>query len=223
MFDNIAGRYDFLNHLLSLGIDRIWRKRTIALLKPYSPKQILDVATGTGDLAITALKLQPESITGVDLSENMLAKAAEKIRSRKLEQRIHLIKGDSEQLPFDSNKFDAVTVGFGVRNFENLQRGILEIHRVLKPGGVLAVLEFSRPHRFPVKQVFSFYFRFILPLIGRLVSKDKRAYTYLPESVKTFPEGNAFLSILQQTGFKTTRCKTLFFGVASIYSGVKQQ
>jgi len=221
MFDNISHRYDFLNHFLSLGIDKGWRRTAIKLLKDLKPKQILDVATGTGDFAIQALVLNPEKVTGVDISEGMLDVGRRKIRERKLEHLIELQGGDSENLPFEENKFDAVTVAFGVRNFENLERGLSEIYRVLKPGGKLVVLEFSRPRMFPFKQLYSFYFRAVLPKIGRMVSKDSAAYTYLPESVAAFPDGEDFLRILQAVGFNNTKCKVLTLGISSIYTGVK--
>lgn len=221
MFDNISYRYDFLNHFLSLGIDKGWRKRAIRLLKPYSPKSILDVATGTGDFALQALDLRPEKVTGVDISEGMMEVGRKKIALRGLQHTIELKYGDSEKLPFSDNNFDAVTVGFGVRNFENLGQGLTEIYRVMKPGAMLVILEFSRPRRFPFKQLYNFYFKTILPRIGRLVSKDKAAYTYLPESVEAFPDGNDFTGILEKTGFKNTACKPLTFGISSIYTAQK--
>jgi demethylmenaquinone methyltransferase/2-methoxy-6-polyprenyl-1,4-benzoquinol methylase len=221
MFNNISQRYDLLNHLLSLGIDRAWRNRAIRLLKPLQPRLILDVATGTGDFAIQALDLSPEKIIGVDISTGMLEVGRKKLRERNLEDRVELQLGDSENLPFGENKFDAVTVAFGVRNFENLEKGLREIFRVLRPGGQVVVLEFSKPRKFPFKQVYLFYFRFILPKIGRLVSKDKAAYTYLPESVEVFPDGEDFMNILRDVGFKQPRCEPLTFGISSIYTGKK--
>ena len=221
MFDNISHRYDFLNHFLSLGIDRAWRKKAIGFLKQTPPRTILDVATGTGDFAIQALSLNPEKITGVDISEGMLEVGCKKIRERFLENRIELKYGDSENLPFPENNFDAVTVAFGVRNFENLETGIREIYRVLKPGGRIVVLEFSKPRMFPFKQIYNFYFNNILPRIGRMVSSDKAAYTYLPESVGAFPDGADFLRILNNIGFNATQCKALTFGISSIYTGTK--
>jgi demethylmenaquinone methyltransferase / 2-methoxy-6-polyprenyl-1,4-benzoquinol methylase len=221
MFDNISHRYDFLNHFLSLGIDKSWRKKAIRILEPLHPQYILDVATGTGDFALQALALKPKKITGIDISEGMLEIGRKKVRDRNLSAIIDLIHGDSENLPFEENKFDAVTVAFGVRNFENLKRGMLEICRVLKPGGTLVVLEFSKPSRFPFKQVYNFYFKYILPKIGSAVSNDKAAYTYLPKSVEAFPDGEDFLHILQEVGFKNTQCSSLTFGVSSIYTGTK--
>lgn len=221
MFDNISHRYDFLNHFLSLGIDKSWRKKAIRILEPWHPQYILDVATGTGDFALQALALKPKKITGIDISEGMLEIGRKKVRDRNLSTIIDLIHGDSENLPFEENKFDAVTVAFGVRNFENLKRGMREICRVLKPGGTLVVLEFSKPSRFPFKQVYNFYFKYILPKIGSAVSNDKAAYTYLPKSVEAFPDGEDFLHILQEVGFKNTQCSSLTFGISSIYTGTK--
>ncbi len=221
MFDNISGRYDFLNHFLSLGIDRGWRRKAIQLLKPYSPKIILDVATGTGDFAIQALDIHPDRIIGVDISEGMLEVGRKKVKARGLSNIIEMRSGDSENLSFQDNNFDAVTVGFGVRNFENLEKGLMEIYRVMKPGAMLVVLEFSKPVRFPFKQIYNLYFKTILPKIGRLVSQDKAAYTYLPESVEAFPDGGDFIKILKDTGFKNTACKPLTFGISSIYIGQK--
>jgi len=221
MFDAISHRYDFLNHFLSLGIDKGWRKTAIRLLQPLKPKYILDVATGTGDFALQALRLNPEKVIGIDISEGMLDVGRRKVREKGLDQLVELQKGDSENLPFEENKFDAVTVAFGVRNFENLEQGLREIFRVLRPGGMAVVLEFSRPRKFPFKQLFSFYFKFILPKIGRVVSSDKAAYTYLPESVEAFPDGEDFLHILHHVGFKNTQCRPLTFGISSIYIGTK--
>jgi demethylmenaquinone methyltransferase/2-methoxy-6-polyprenyl-1,4-benzoquinol methylase len=221
MFDNISRNYDFLNHFLSLGIDKGWRRKAISLLKPVAPREMLDVATGTGDFALAALKLNPDRITGVDISEGMLEIGRKKISKQGLSDRIVLLTGDSENLPFPENKFDAVTVAFGVRNFENLEKGLSEILRVMKPGATLVILEFSKPSRFPFKQLYHFYFKFILPLIGRVVSKDKSAYTYLPESVQAFPDGSRFESILRELGFKNTTCTSLTFGISSIYTGQK--
>lgn len=221
MFDSISHRYDFLNHFLSLGIDKLWRKKAVSILRPFKPAQILDVATGTGDFAIQAMSLSPVQVTGIDISEGMLEIGRKKIEARGLSQQVVLKQGDSENIPFEGNKFDAVTVAFGVRNFENLEKGLSEIYRVLKPQGHLVVLEFSKPKVFPFKQLYNFYFKTILPFIGRWVSKDKAAYTYLPESVEAFPDGNDFASILQNVGFKEITCKPLTFGVSTIYTGRK--
>ncbi len=221
MFNNISRRYDLLNHLLSLGIDIFWRKQAIKLLKPYQPKQILDVATGTADFAIEALALNPDKVIGVDISDGMLDQGREKLTRRHLDDRIELRLGDSERLQFEDNIFDAVIVAFGVRNFENLQDGLEDMFRVLKPGGRLVVLEFSKPTGFPMRQLYNFYFKNILPLIGKVISKDQSAYTYLPESVQKFPDGQAFLQVLQRVGYTETRCKALTFGISSIYIGKK--
>lgn len=221
MFDNISKKYDLLNHLLSLGIDIIWRKKAIRLLKNDKPNLILDIATGTGDFAIEALALKPDKVIGVDISEGMLNEGRKKMKQKKLDHLIELQLGDSEKLLFEENKFDAVIVSFGVRNFENLEKGLTDMHRVLKPGGKTVILEFSKPKKFPMKQAYSFYFRYILPQIGKIISKDQSAYTYLPESVKAFPDGRDFLDILEKVGFKKTQCKTLTFGISSIYTGIK--
>jgi len=221
MFNNISGRYDFLNHFLSLGIDRGWRRKAIDLLRPYKPQQILDVATGTGDFAVQATQLNPQKVVGVDISEGMLDVGRRKVLAKGLEGVVSLQYGDSEDLPFADSSFDAITVGFGVRNFEDLRRGLQEMYRVLKPGGIAVILEFSRPRTFPFRQVYHFYFRFILPKIGKVVSKDDAAYTYLPKSVEAFPDGEKFLHILQDVGFKQNQCRSLTFGVSSIYTGTK--
>jgi demethylmenaquinone methyltransferase/2-methoxy-6-polyprenyl-1,4-benzoquinol methylase len=221
MFDNIAPKYDFLNHFLSFGIDKAWRRKAIRLLMKKRPENILDVATGTGDFAIEALKTGAQEIIGVDISEEMLAVGRAKVKDLGIGNRITLQKGDSEELTFPDCSFEAVTVAFGVRNFENLSKGIDELHRVLKPGGVVCILEFSKPARFPVKQFYGFYSFYILPFFGRLFSKDNSAYRYLPESVEGFPDGEEFLSVLIKSGFSQTLQYRLTFGVATIYIGTK--
>jgi len=221
MFDNISPKYDFLNHTLSLGIDRIWRRKAINLLKNDQPKLILDIATGTGDFAIAALKLNPDKVIGVDISAGMLEVGRQKMVKKKLSDKIEMRLGDSEGLEFEENKFDAVIVAFGVRNFEHLEEGLTDMRRVLRAGGKVVILEFSRPRAFPLKQLYNFYFRWILPKIGRLISKDQSAYTYLPESVNAFPDGQDFLKIMEAVGYKNTTCKTLTFGISSIYTGIK--
>ena len=221
MFDNISPRYDLLNHVLSLGIDMYWRKKAIRLLKPEKPRLILDIATGTGDFAIEAASLKPEKIVGMDISEGMLRVGRQKIKRRGMEKLIELRQGDSERLPLADNYFDAVIVSFGVRNFENLEKGLSDMHRVLKPGGTCVILEFSKPKAFPLKQLYYFYFRSILPLIGKVISKDQSAYTYLPESVQAFPDGEDFIRIFRQSGFNSTKCISLSFGISSIYLGKK--
>jgi demethylmenaquinone methyltransferase/2-methoxy-6-polyprenyl-1,4-benzoquinol methylase len=221
MFDNIAPRYDFLNHFLSFGIDKIWRRKAIRLLMKYSPSAILDVATGTGDFAIESLKTGAQLVIGVDISEEMLAVGRVKIAALGLGHRIVLQKGDSEELSFSDNSFDAVTVAFGVRNYENLSKGIDELFRVLKPGGIVCILEFSKPRNLPVKLVYNFYSFYILPFFGRLFSKDKSAYRYLPESVENFSDGKDFLAVLIKSGFNQTKEYRQTFGVATIYTGLK--
>lgn len=221
MFNNIAPKYDFLNQLLSLGIHKGWRKKAIRLLQEQNPKFILDIATGTGDFAIEAMKLNPEKVTGIDISEGMLKLGVEKINKLNLQGKIELTLADSENLPFADNNFDAITVGFGVRNFENLEKGIAEIYRVLNAKGMFVVLEFSKPRKFPVKQFYKFYFKYITPFIGKLFSKDSSAYTYLPESVNAFPDGQDFLNVLKKAGFTETKVFPLTFGIASIYIAKK--
>jgi demethylmenaquinone methyltransferase/2-methoxy-6-polyprenyl-1,4-benzoquinol methylase len=222
MFNNIARRYDFLNHFLSLGIDKIWRKKAVRYLKDIKPNPtILDVASGTGDFAIATLKLSPQKVVGIDISEEMLNVGIQKIRKKKLDHIIELKKGDSENLEFEEQSFDGLTVAFGVRNFENLSKGLAEMHRVLKPGGKAVILEFSKPRVFPVKQIYHFYFRFVLPFIGKIVSKDSAAYTYLPESVNRFPEREDFIHELKKVGFKECIFKPLSFGIATIYVAIK--
>lgn len=221
MFDKIAVKYDFLNHFLSLGIDRSWRRKTIAELKGHRPSTILDIATGTGDLAIEALKLQPEQINGIDISEGMLAIGREKLAKKGLDSKIKLSLGDSEQILFTEGSFDAATCAFGVRNFANLSKGLSEIFRVLKPSGKVAILEFSKPRMFPFKQIYNFYFFKILPFWGRRFSKDNSAYTYLPESVQAFPDGDDFLRELKKVGFTHTKSRALTLGIATIYTAIK--
>ena len=220
MFNNISGRYDFLNHFLSLGIDRAWRRKAISRLKASKPKRILDVATGTGDFAIEALKLNPDQVIGVDISDGMLDVGRKKLKARNLD-RIELRNADSEKLPFEDNYFDAVIVAFGVRNFENLELGLGEMLRVVKPGGQVVILEFSKPSKFPMKQLYNVYFTTILPTIGRWISRDQAAYRYLPESVKAFPDGKDFLNVLSGLGYKNPQCDPLTFGISSLYQGSK--
>ena len=221
MFDNISERYDLLNHLLSLSIDKGWRKKVVKMASEVEPKLILDVATGTADLAIALAKTHPEKITGIDISAGMLSVGREKVAKKNMSSLISLEQADSEDLPFADNTFDAITVAFGVRNFENLEKGLAEMLRVLKPGGRLLVLEFSQPQSFPFKQIYNFYFKYMLPTIGKLVSKDSRAYTYLPESVKAFPYGDAFSSIMKKVGYENGRRIPVTFGIATIYEGKK--
>ncbi len=222
MFNNISKTYDFLNHFMSLGIDIIWRKMAIKELLKDQPQTILDVATGTGDFAFEALEiLKPKKIIGVDISEGMLAIADEKILKRKKSDVFEVRLGDSEKLLFEDDSFDAITVAYGVRNFENLEKGIADMRRVLKPGGKAVILEFSKPKVFPVKQLYNFYFQHVTPTIGKVFSKDASAYSYLPESVNAFPDGKTFTALMDKVGYKNTKCRPLAFGICSIYTGVK--
>lgn len=221
MFDNIAFRYDFLNSLLSLGIHKGWRKKCVKKLEPIQPKAILDVATGTGDFAIACAKLKPTKITGVDISEGMMKFGREKLKKLNLDKLITLEKGDAETLAFEDNSYDAIVVGFGVRNFENLEKGLINLQRILKPGGKIIILEFSYPRRFPVKQFYNFYFSYVTPFIGKVFSKDSRAYSYLPESVKAFPDNENFTAILTKCGFKNANFESVSLGIAAIYEATK--
>ena len=222
MFDGIAHRYDFLNHFFSLGIDVLWRKRCVRLLRQEGPKCMLDVATGTADFAIEAVRMGLDvHVTGVDISAGMLDVGRTKIAARGWNDRIELIQGDSVALPFEADAFDVFTVAFGVRNFEDLQGGLKDMLRVLKPGGLGLVLEFSKPRRFPIKQVFGLYFKHIMPTVGKWVSKDPAAYTYLPESVDAFPEGNDFLDQMTLAGYTDVKAQRLTGGIATIYTGRK--
>lgn len=217
MFDGIAHKYDFLNRLLSFRIDVLWRKRVIEILRPFKPQSILDVATGTADLAIALAGLKPKNIVGIDISANMLEVGRQKVAAQEMTKLIQLQKADCEVLPFASDSFDAVTVAFGVRNFENLNKGLSEIQRVLKPEGQLVILEFSKVKKAPIKQFYHLYFRYITPVVGKIFSKSSSAYTYLPNSVQVFPEGEEMCVILQNLGYKKVICKSLSFGIASIY------
>ena len=221
MFNNISKRYDLLNRVLSLGVDQYWRRRAVKMLKKEKPQLVLDIATGTADFAIQALKAQPEKVIGVDISQGMLDMGRQKLKRMGLDQKIELRLGDSEKLLFEHNTFDSVIVAFGVRNFENLEKGLADIERVLKPGGKAFVVEFSNPRSVPFKQLYWFYSKYILPAVGRLVSKDRSAYTYLPESVKAFPDGTDFLAIMEKCGFIDTKWTPMTFGICSIYVGQK--
>jgi demethylmenaquinone methyltransferase / 2-methoxy-6-polyprenyl-1,4-benzoquinol methylase len=222
MFDSIAWRYDFLNHFLSLNIDRIWRRQAIKIISgSYKSPYILDVATGTGDLAIAAMKLNPAGIAGIDISHKMLEIGREKVKEKGFAGKIDLMPGDSENIPFNNEIFDVVMVAFGVRNFSDPLKGLMEMHRVVKNRGMIMVLEFSRPSGFPFRPLYNFYFKNILPVFGRLFSKDKAAYSYLPDSVMKFPDNEQFLSLLTQAGFSDTNQRKLTGGVASIYTGFK--
>lgn len=221
MFDNVSYRYDFLNRLLTFGIDMKWRKLVVKTVAKKNPDNILDIATGTGDFAIMLAKLSPKKIVGLDLSQGMLDVGITKIKNKGLENLIDMIQGDSENLPFEENTFDAITVGFGVRNFENLDKGLQEIYRVLKPRGFFVVLETSQPKGFIMKPLFKFYSKYIIPIVGKLFSKDKKAYDYLPESAAVFPYGEKFNNILQKNGFINTTNTPLTFGIASMYTATK--
>lgn len=221
MFNNIAWKYDFLNRFLSFGIDQRWRKKAIQRLNITEQSKIIDIATGTADLAIEIEKQHsPKHIIGLDISDKMLEIGRKKVAKRNLESKIELVEGDSENIPYEDNTFDAATVAYGVRNFENLSKGLQEIYRSLNTGGQIVVLEFSKPG-FPIKQIFDLYFKYILPFIGKITSRDQRAYQYLYESVQTFPDGQDFVHELEQVGFKNCECKRLTFGISSIYVGIK--
>jgi demethylmenaquinone methyltransferase/2-methoxy-6-polyprenyl-1,4-benzoquinol methylase len=221
MFNNISANYDFLNHFLSLGIDHIWRKKAVKELKSIQPKKLLDIATGTGDFAIACLKLQPEKIIGLDISSGMLEVGKQKMIKRKHDHIISMQLGDSENLPYADGEFDGLTVGFGVRNFENLEKGLGEMLRVLRPGGKAVILEFSKPKAFPIKQLFNFYSKYFIPFFGKRISKDERAYAYLPESVATFPEGKEMQAVMEKVGYTNVKIIPLTGGISSIYVGSK--
>lgn len=222
MFDRISGNYDQLNRILSGGIDQSWRKKAINKIRSINPKVILDVATGTGDLAIMTNKmLDPDKIVGLDLSPGMLEVGIKKIAKLNLANKIEMVEGDSENLPFEDNSFDAATVGFGVRNFENLEKGINEVYRVLRPGGKFVILEFTKPRAFIIKDLFKLYFKYILPKVGGLLSGDGAAYKYLFDSVQAFPEYEEFVTLMKNQGFKKVSYKPLSLGICCIYIGEK--
>ena len=222
MFDTISGTYDGLNRVISLGIDVKWRKKVLKLIASKNPERILDIATGTGDLAILMAQTGAKEIIGADISEGMMEVGRKKLKEKKLDDRIQLVYGDSESLPFEENHFDAITVAFGIRNFETLEKGLAEILRVLKPGGIFVILETSVPTKFPYKQGYKLYTKYMLPLVGRLFSKDRSAYTYLCESASVFPHGEALNNILRKIGFIEVKNMPQTFGVATIYSASKQ-
>ena len=221
MFDDISPKYDFLNHFLSFGIDYGWRKTLVSILKTYHPNSVLDVATGTGDLAIAIEQIKPQKIVGIDISEKMLEIGRQKINQKGLNQVITLRRADAEKIPFSDNTFEAITVAFGVRNFENLELGLKEMKRVLRPGGVMLILEFSHPSSFPMKQLYRIYSRFVIPVMGRIISGNRKAYTYLPESVAAFPSGQKFVDILSGLGLINAGRRSLSSGIASIYLAEK--
>lgn len=223
MFDKVSSKYDFLNRILSLGIDISWRNKVVKIVNEKNPKDILDIATGTGDLAISiAEKNKTAKVIGFDLSEGMLSYGRKKITKKGLDSNIKMIQGDAENMPFEDNTFDVVTVSFGVRNFENLEKGLIDIYRVLKPNGKLVILEFSTPEKFPMKQLYAFHSKYILPTVGNFFSEDSTAYDYLPNSIKAFPYGEKMVAILENCGYKNTYCKKLTSGISSIYVGEKK-
>ena len=221
MFNNISSKYDFLNHFLSLGIDKLWRKKAVKMLRSVNPTRILDIATGTGDFALESLVLKPTQIVGLDISSGMLEHGRVKMKKKGVDHIITMQQGDSEDIPYEDNYFDGLTVGFGVRNFENLEKGLGEMLRVVRPGGKLIILEFSKPKKFPIKQLFAFYSKNIIPILGKSISKDSNAYTYLPESVAAFPEGKNFENILAKVGYKDISSTLVSGGIATIYAGTK--
>ncbi|MBL7925229.1 MAG: bifunctional demethylmenaquinone methyltransferase/2-methoxy-6-polyprenyl-1,4-benzoquinol methylase UbiE [Bacteroidia bacterium] len=221
MFDSIATRYDLLNRVLSGGIDRRWRKKSIDQLIPLKPTSILDIATGTADLALECMRLKPAEIIGIDISNKMLDIGRHKVMAKGYQGIIRLEQADSENIPYPDNRFDAITVAFGVRNFEHLESGLQEMYRVLRPGGMAVILEFSQPDRFPVKQFYNFYSYKVMPRIGQMLSRERSAYEYLPASVSAFPYGRTFTALLAKAGFRHTKCLPLTFGIASIYTGIK--
>lgn len=222
MFDNIAPAYDQLNHTLSLGIDKSWRRKAIDWLKPYRPQRIMDVATGTGDFAILACReLQPEHLVGTDISEGMMNVGREKVKKAGLSGKISFAREDCTSLSFADHSFDAITVAFGIRNFDDLDKGLSEMCRVLKPGGHLVILELTTPERFPMKQLFAVYSRLVIPTLGKLFSKDNSAYTYLPQTIKAFPQGEVMRGVISRAGFGEVRFRRLTFGICTLYTATK--
>lgn len=222
MFDAIAGKYDLLNHTLSFGFDKGWRKKGIDFLRPFAPKQILDIATGTGDLAIAMQKqLNAERIVGADISEGMMEVGRKKVNEARLEASITFEYQDCTALTYSDNTFDAVTAAFGVRNFEDIERGLSEMYRVTKPGGHLMILELSTPEHFPMKQLYELYSKVVIPNVGRFISKEKAAYSYLPASIKVVPQGKVMTDLLARIGYKEAKARTLTFGICSLYTGTK--
>lgn len=222
MFDNIAPSYDRLNHILSLGIDKGWRRKAIRSLVAYRPQSMLDIATGTGDFAIQSYKmLQPAELIGTDISEGMMEVGRKKVKQLGWEERIHFSQEDATALSFPDNRFDAITVAFGIRNFEDLDKGLSEMCRVLKPGGHLAILELTVPESFPMKQLYGIYSRAIIPTVGKLLSKDQSAYSYLPQSIKAFPQGETMQKVLQKAGFSDVKFERLTMGICTLYTATK--
>ena len=222
MFDNIAPTYDHLNHLLSFDIDKFWRRKAIRMLKPFQPQQIMDVATGTGDFAIQAYQiLRPKRLLGIDISEGMMNIGREKVKQAHLSEYISFMKEDCMSLSFPDNQFDAITVAFGIRNFEDLDKGLREMYRVLVPEGHLVILELSYPEKFIIKQLYDIYAGLIIPTIGKMLSKDHMAYTYLPQTIKAFPQGEVMKNILHKAGFRKAIFKRLTFGACTLYFATK--
>ena len=222
MFDNIAPAYDQLNHTLSWGIDKSWRKKAINWLKPFRPQRMMDVATGTGDFAIQACRvLNPKELIGTDISEGMMNVGRQKVKAAGLQERISFAKEDCTALTFPDNRFDAITVAFGVRNFEDLDKGLREMHRVLDTNGKLVILELSEPDWFPMKQLYALYSKVVIPTLGKLLSKDRSAYTYLPQSIKAFPQGEVMKEIILKAGFSEAHFKRLTLGICTLYTATK--
>jgi demethylmenaquinone methyltransferase/2-methoxy-6-polyprenyl-1,4-benzoquinol methylase len=222
MFDNIAPAYDRLNHLMSMGIDKSWRRKAIDTLKPSHPKQIMDVATGTGDFALLACReLQPQQLIGTDISEGMIEVGRQKVKEAGLDNTIQFVCADCTELPFESDSFDAITVAFGVRNFADLDKCLVEMLRVLRKGGCLVILELSAPESFPMRQLFAFYSKFIIPAMGKIISKDSKAYHYLPATIQAFPQGEVMKGILEKAGFERVKFKRLTFGICTLYTANK--
>ena len=222
MFDAIAGKYDLLNHTLSFGFDKGWRKKGIRFLRPFAPKQILDIATGTGDLALQMQReLAPEHIMGVDISEGMMEVGRNKVQQAGLSDHISFEYQDCMALTYEDNRFDAVTAAFGVRNFEHIEQGLAEMYRVTKPGGQVMILELSTPEHFPMKQLYALYSRIVIPTVGRLVSREKAAYSYLPASIQVVPQGKVMRGLLSKVGYREVQSRSLTFGICSLYTGIK--
>ncbi|WP_018108901.1 bifunctional demethylmenaquinone methyltransferase/2-methoxy-6-polyprenyl-1,4-benzoquinol methylase UbiE [Bacteroides propionicifaciens] len=222
MFDNIAPAYDKLNHILSFNIDKIWRNKAIKWLKQFKPKTIMDVATGTGDFALLAYKkIKPELLTGIDISEGMMNVGRAKVKKAGFEEHIRFEKEDCLNLTYSDNQYDAITVAFGIRNFESLEQGLGEMLRVLKPGGHLVILELTTPVKAPMKQLFQFYSQKVMPSIGKMISSDKNAYTYLPSTIKAFPQGEVMQEIIKKVGYREVQFKRLTFGTCTLYTATK--
>jgi demethylmenaquinone methyltransferase/2-methoxy-6-polyprenyl-1,4-benzoquinol methylase len=217
MFDNIAPTYDKLNRIMTMGIDILWRRKAVKMLAKYNPKIMADVATGTGDFAIESMRLKPTKIIGIDISPQMLEVGKQKMKAKGLDKTIEMLLGDSESLKLEDNAVDAITIGFGVRNFEDLKKGLSEVRRILRPGGAVVILEPSFPTKFPLKQLFQLHFNVLTPMVGKMISGDSSAYAYLPASVGAFPNGDDFLKICSEVGFKNGSYHPMTFGMCSMY------